>query len=250
MKMRLKRGLSLILIQFLIGIPLLAQDNLSVTLFGSSTFPVGEFGEKIGENPRITRRFGFDFGEHVGLASTGYSFGVELKQPVLTKNLSWVISSRILLNTVDNSEITSFYQNEVQDSADISFKNGRWLNIPVLTGFSYRHSILDGVNLYGIVKGGINITRQPYRNAYVNGELVEETSFRFTPDFGLELGFGIELLRKYDIGFRYFNLSNPRYEGTRKLNESFFPTIPKREMNVDGDERPISLFLILFGYRL
>ena len=136
------------------------------------------------------------------------------------------------------------------DSVSISFEKGRWWNIPIFTGFSYEYGLIDGIRIYGIFQGGLYFTQQAYRKAIVDGNIVEETTFLFSPDFGFEAGIVFNIFEKYNISFRYLNLSNPRYEGTRKLNESFFTTIPKREMNVDGDERPISVFMIILGYTL
>ena len=176
--------------------------------------------------------------------------GAELSQNVLNENLNWVISAKVMINSTDNSEVESFFQNVLKDSADITFENGSWINIPVFTGFSYFVNLSENSRLSATIQAGINITRQPYRKAFVDGEVVEETTFRFTPDFGFELGVGFELKRKYSLGIRYINLSAPRYEGTRTLNEAFFTSIPKRTMNVDGDERPISMVLVYLGYTL
>ena len=228
-----------------------AQSNdISLTISGACSFPISQFGEKIGDDPEITRRFGFDYGEKVGLAGIGYGLGMEFNQKVLTKGLNWVVSAKLILNTVDNSEIQSFFQEALPDTVVISFENGLWMNIPILTGFSYYFNLSDQIRLYGTLQGGINITRQPYRKAIVDGVVVEETSFRVTPDFGFETGFGFMLFNKYTIGLLYVNLGTPRYEGTRKLNEAFFNSIPKREMNVDGDERSITMILLTMGYIL
>jgi len=228
-----------------------AQDDaISLTLLGNVLLPVGPFGEKIGPEAQITRRFGFDYGKKVGLANTGFGMGAEIRKGVLAKNLAWVISAKCLVNPAEASKITSFFREVLGDTVDISFDFGRWINIPVFTGFYYSRGFGKSLSLYGTVQTGINITRQPYRRATVAGKLVEETTFKFTPDFGFEAGFGIELWKKYNLGVRYLNLSSPRYEGSRRLNEIFFTSIPKRVMNVDGDERPISMLMVFLGYTL
>ena len=244
-------SLTIMVLVLFLCIPLHGQEgHFSLTVFAGSTVPIGRFGEQIGNEPEITRRFGFDYGEKAGLASVGPWIGAEISQSVLIENLTWVNSIKVLLNPVDNTEIQSFFQDILSDSADIVFDNGSWLNIPVFTGFSYYLGLGKDVRLYCTLQGGINLTKQPYRKAFVDGELVEEANFKFTPDFGFECGFGIEFMKKYNISIRYLNLDRPRYEGTRKLNELFFTSIPKREMNIDGDERPISMILMIFGYTL
>ncbi len=228
-----------------------AQDNsISLTFLGNVLLPVGSFGEKIGNEPQLTRRFGFNYGKKVGLANTGFGMGAEVRKGVLARNLAWVISAKFLVNPADASKITSFFRGALGDTVDIFFDFGRWINIPVFTGFYYSRGLGKDLSLYGTLQTGINITRQPYRKAIVAGQIVEETTFKFTPDFGFEAGFGIELWKKYNLGVRYLNLSSPRYEGSRRLNETFFTSIPKRVMNVDGDERPISMLMVFLGYQL
>lgn len=242
---------NLVLILMVLSVSLAAQDkDISWIILGGGIFPAGPFSEKIGDDPRITRRFGFDYGEEAGLAGSGLGLGIEFNQKVFMDNLHWVISTKFLLNTVDNKEIESFFQEELTDSVDIAFENGIWMNLPIFTGFSYFLKLSEGIRVYGTLQCGLNISQQPYRKAIVDGEVAEETTFRITPDFGFETGLGFEFNKKYHIGVRYLNLSAPRYEGTRKLDESFFTSIPKREMNVDGDERPVSMILVYLGYTL
>lgn len=240
-----------LLIQFYCGKALFAQDNnLKVTLLSSMPLPSGQFAQDIGENPQITRRFGFDYGDRVGLAKPGYGLGIDVNQQVLVNNLHWTTSLSVLVNNADPSSVSSAFADILGDSVDISFDFGTWINIPLLTGFSYYVDLLPDVRMYGILQGGIYITDQPYRKAVVDGKVVEKTTFRMTPDFGFEIGFGLELYQNYHVGIRYLDLGTPRYEGTRRLDESFFSTIPKRKMNIDGDKRPISLLLLYIGYNL
>jgi len=242
--------LNLLLLLIFPELNLLAQDeDISFTFFGHYNVPTSRFSEKIGADPKITRRFGFDFGEKAGLANPGYGLGVEMAKPIFIDNLAWVISSKLIVNPVDVSEINSFFKDELGDTIGISFENGNWLNIPIFTGFSYGYDFTKNFSLCGTVQCGINITQQASRKAVVEGNVVENTTFKITPDFGFEAGIGFELFKKYNLGVRYLNLGSPRYEGTRKLNEKFFTSIPKREMNVDGDERPISMVLIMLGYK-
>jgi hypothetical protein len=240
-----------ILLQSFSGQMLFAQsDNLNLTLFGISTIPTNHFAENLGKDPRITRRFGFDYGKNAGLAANGFGAGMQTSQQVLVTNLNWIISVKFLTNSVDNSRITELFNEQVEDSVNISFENGNWMNIPIFTGFSYDFFLSNTISLYASLQGGLNITKQPYRRAIVDGEVVEQTTFRTTPDFGFEAGIGCKIVNKYTIGVGYLNLSSPRYEGTRELDESFFKSIPKRVMNVDGDERPVSILVFYFGYTL
>lgn len=228
-----------------------AQDQkFAVTLYGNILIPLGEFGEKIGVSPRLTQRSGFDYGERVGLATTGFGGGVEVSTLVHGEHLSWIVSGKFLSSPTDDSKIYPEFKHDFGDSLRVTFNNGNWTNIPILTGFKYDYDISQSISLYGTVQGGVNITQQASRKAFVDGVTVEETSFKFMADFGFEAGIGIELFKRFNVGARYVNLGTPRYEGTRKLNVSYFPTVPRREMSIDGDERPVSMLLLIIGYEL
>lgn len=226
------------------------DDDISVMVFGNSLIPIGSFGDNIGERAAVTRRFGFDIGEKAGLSKLGFGFGVEISKKVFIPDLAWVISAKFLINPTDVSRLTSFFNHELDDSADISFENGSWANIPIFTGFTYSCRLSESINIYGTLQAGINITKEASRKAMAAGIVVEDISYNFIPDFGFEFGLGAELFDKYNIGIRYINLGTPRYEGVRRLNESFFTSIPQREMNIDSDPRPVNMILIFLGYNL
>lgn len=250
----MKRILVGILTCLLLGISvhaLYAQDQkYAVTVYGNILMPLGDFAGKIGTSPRLTQRSGFDYGENVGLATTGFGGGIEVSTLVHGDHLSWIISGKFLSSPTDDSQIYSEFKNDFGDSLRVTFNNGSWTNIPFLTGFKYDYAISPSINLYGTLQGGVNITQQASRRAFVDGVAVEETTFKFIADFGFEAGIGLELFSKFNIGARYVNLGIPRYEGTRKLNVSYFPTVPRREMSIDGDERPVSMLLLIIGYEL
>jgi hypothetical protein len=234
--------IAVLLLSIVISPALDAQsDKVSFLVYGNMTVPTGAFGKKIGTGAEITRRFGLNIGDDVGLANWGLGIGVEMSNTVFDTDASWVLSARYLLNSTEDSEITSFFRNELDDSVSIAFENGSWANIPIFTGMKYSFDV------YGIAQAGINITRQAPRKAIIAGIVVEETTFKFRADFGFEVGVGVQYMERYNIGVRYLNLGTPRYEGIRKMNESFFTTIPRREMTIDGDARSISMVLIVIG---
>ena len=226
------------------------DKEISIMFVGNLSVPLGHFGENIGYGHEITRRFGFNYGEEVGLAKSGLGLGVEIMTNVLIKNVYWTVSSKLMMNSVDVTEIKDEFAEDLGDTVQIEFDNGSWINIPVFTGFTYYYDLLSDFKIYCTLQGGINITQQAQRKAIVKGTVVEETNFKFTPDFGFETGVGIELFGKYNIGIRYLNLNSPRYNGTRKMNENFFTGIPRRSMNVDGDERPVTMLIIFLGFKI
>ena len=73
----------------LFSLNIVAQEqNLSVLVHGNVLFPTDQFAEPIGEQPRVTRRFGFDHGDQVGLATTGFGGGLELSQNIYENKIA------------------------------------------------------------------------------------------------------------------------------------------------------------------
>jgi hypothetical protein len=113
---------------------------LMVKVYGS--LPNGDYSEKIGNNPHLTRRAGFDIGNNVGLAQTGFGAGIELNTPVLFNGFGWIVSLRFLANTTNGTKAETEFERIMSDSAnsvDLDYETGTWLNFPVMTGFRYKH---------------------------------------------------------------------------------------------------------------
>lgn len=243
--------ISFCIVMLFLLLPANAQENtLSLLIDGILVLPTGDFSKNIGENPQLTRRNGFNFGNDVGLAQPGYGFGIELITPLRIKGLAWTLGSRLLVNGVDDSAVESEFTQQLGDSVNLRFQFGDWLNIPVMTGFRYSYSVTDNMAVYMSVQAGVNISRAASREVKVGDLTVENTSFSFTRDFGFTFGGGINLLDRLNLGFWYLNLNSPRYEGTRKLSEKQFPEIFSRENAILGEEQPISMFIITLGYYL
>ncbi len=241
----------------LAGIALLLITNLAYTqveltlhLFTCATLPNGDFSKDLGVNPRVTRRAGFDVGDKVGLAQPGFGAGAELITPVWFKGLQWVFGAKVLANDANEKTAQAEFRALLGDSADLQFKYGRWVNIPVMTGFRYDYHFTHRYTLYGILQAGINVSKAASRKAYLGQLTVEDTQFFWTRDFGVEVGLGFVIDQTYNIGFRYLALNSPRYEGTRWLSEKMFPQIFSRENAILGEERAISMFVVTLGIQL
>jgi len=229
----------------------LAQSNrLTLHLFGGASLPSGDFGKDIGDNARITRRSGFDIGDKVGLAQTGFGGGAELIAPVWFRGLHWVLSTKIFVNGTDEGTVQSVLRSQLGDTVGVEFDHGQWLNIPILTGFRYDLQVTQKHTLYGTLQAGVNWSKAASRKATLGPLTVEDTQYEFARDFGVEAGLGFVFNHSVNLSFRYLALSTPRYEGTRKLSEKMFPQIFKRENAILGEERSISMFIVTLGVQL
>lgn len=225
-------------------------SELAVHLFGIGAVPVGDYGKDLANDSKMTRRSGFSIGSRIGLATTGYGIGAELVSPVGYRNLQWIFSAKAVLNGSETDALQADFRAEMNDTVALMLDYGRWLNLPIMTGFRYDHQFTPEFTLYGILQAGINFSKMASRHASVNGLIVEEAKFYFARDFGFEWGLGILYNQRYNLGFRYLNLRHPRYEGNKKLSETVFPEINTREIAVLGEEHSIAMFVVTLGIQL
>jgi len=222
--------------------------SLLVSVYGS--IPSGQYSDKIGDNAKLTRRSGFDIGNNVGLAQTGYGVGIQLDTGVFIDGLSWLISLRFLANPTDGSAAESRFNQLLGDNVDFNYETGTWIHIPVMTGFRYKYKLSPDFSSFVLLQGGVNLVKAPSRTGTVNGIKGEDTEFKFARDFGFEIGLGVELYNKWSVGLSYLLLNTPSFEGTRVLSEKVFPEIFSRKNEIIGEERSVSMFLLNLGYFL
>ncbi len=227
-----------------------AQDReISVWMYGDGVLPVRDFAKKTGEYMSVSDRSGFDIGKKVGYASPGLGFGLELLTPVW-KNITWILGANFFINPGDGKEAQSEFISMMEDSSDVQFTAGTWVNIPVMTGFRFEVTLSPLWVPYIQVKGGINISRAGFRKAVAEGSTVEETTFNFVRDFGYEAGIGLRFMHRYSIDVRYLGLGTPRYQGRRKLSEEFFSDLAAESVAILGEQRSVSVLMVTLGVQL
>jgi len=247
----MKYNLIMILFLFFFIASALGQSSeMALHFFSIGSIPNGDFGEEIDDNTQVTRRFGFNIGDKIGLAGSGYGAGIELISPVGIRGLEWIFSTKAIINISETESIQSDFRSELGDSVALELDYGKWFNLPVMSGFRYGYMISPEFTIYGILQAGVNFSKLASRKARIEKLTVEETEYDFARDFGFEIGTGILINQRYNIGFRYLNLSTPRFDGDQKLSETIFPGICSRENSIMGEERSISMFIITLGIQL
>ena len=244
-----------LIIAFLVTIlafcELYAQSrSIELMISGGVAMPLGDFGDEIGDLAHLTRRSGFYFGEKTGMADMGFGFGADLITPLKLKGFDWLLSSRALFNSQSDKAAEPLFEGLLSDSVNIIFELGTNINVPILTGFRYSLSLSPNYAFYALAQAGINFSKPGSRQASAKGVIAEKTSYNWRRDFGVEVGLGVDLFRKFNLGIRYLNLNTPRYEGKRVLSEQFFPQIVWRQNPIYGEERSISMYTISLGYYL
>jgi hypothetical protein len=264
----MRSKLSFLLVLSLFASTLFAQkEELGLHFFGSASLPSGDFGKEEDNFTRVTRITGFKSGDKIGLATMGVGVGAELIAPVWFSGLKWVLSTRILINGVNDESVKSVYRSQfVGDTViykyekkavnSISFELGQWINIPILTGFRYEYHFSSKYTVYGIIQAGMNLSKAPSQKATVvlmgldgtkESFNAEDTEYEFARDFGFEIGVGFVLNQRYNLGFRYLALNTPRFDGTRNLAVQVFPEIFSLENTITGEDRSVSMFVVSLG---
>ncbi len=222
----------------------------SLQFHGSLSLPTGEYGNMIGDDPKLTRRAGFDFGGEIGMAGTGFGFGAEFVTPTGVTGLGWILNATVIFNHVETGDITDLFTHVYGDTNALSFEFDNWINIPVMTGLRYQYQVLTEIHLFASLQGGINFTDAPDFKATVNGIIAEETTYDRTIDFGFGGSFGIIYQNRYTLEIKYLDLDTPTYEGQRKLSELVFPEIARRITSITGENRNVSMVLITLGINI
>ena len=232
------------------GVLIAQNQTMNLQVFAGGSLPTGNFVHKIEYPTDITRKLGFDYGQDAGLASTGFTFGLEFTTPVLIDGLGWQLSMKYINNPTDKSTIESEFNMYPEVTGELVFETGNWINIPLFSGFSYGLNVYDLFNVYLHLQAGLNFTKRPSFKATLDGEVVENTEFRTMTDFGLETGISLEFRDSYVLSFRYHNLGSPRYEGNRTLSEVLFPEITRRDFDINGEARSVELILVTVGIKI
>lgn len=229
--------------------PLFGQQGY-VVVRGVFSLPTGGYGKNLGSNPHLTRRDGFDVGASAGFASEGLGTGLEISLPTGAHGLSWIAGLMVLINGSDENRLTQTFQSLLGESAVVKFDYGRWIIVPVMTGFQYRFPVFGQVDFYGMIQGGLSLIHAATRKANVSGVTVDKRTYDLTRQFGYGLGGGIVVNKRLDLGVRFLDFGEPAFDGTRSLDTAFFDESYDilGEDVILGEKRPVSMLLCSLGY--
>ncbi len=233
------------------------ESEISFTIYGTASIPTGDFGKDIGNGAGITLTHGFNVGDKVGLAKTGFGLGVELNVKTGIAGLQWIFGASTIINGVNSDKVNAKFLSETNDTLFINTQFGKWTNVPIMSGLRYDIDLSNNLAIYGIAMGGVNLSWHPYKKVYVYNpvstivgpEVSENTSYDLSTNFGYQAGVGILFAHKYNLGIRYLNLGTVRYDGQQTLG-SFLLTgpyfvVPSNQ--ILGEKRSISMIEIIFG---
>ena len=202
-----------------------AQENKGDSwIYGGVTLPQGDFGDETGLD--------------AGGAKLSFGIGYDMNKPMSTPGLFWTTSLAVLLNGFETSEIESEIRSELPSGVDFDLDAGKWINIPIFTGFKYQKEASPTMDFYGIGQAGLNFVKAPKVEITANG-VSGELKYDLATSFGFCVGGGVVLKdNKMNIGFRYYLLGEPEIEGNIEVDSS------REELKI---EQPISIMMISVG---
>ena len=235
-----------------------AQSGVQFGIFGLLSLPQGDFGSD-------------DYtDEESGYAGTGFGVGIDVAIPLNTPGLSLIGSAAYIHNGTKTDDLEDFLVRGLEEedddfthSTNVDFHS--WTNIPILGGLRYAFPVSPTMSVYGLFMAGINIVRVGDREINVHGTYTTiedgeygysidlEDSFDGATSFCFSVGGGIVINELMDIGFRYYRLGEPEFDGEFRsrigVSGNGFDDVDTMTADIEL-EVPISMILFTVGVRL
>lgn len=213
-----------IVITLSIAPPTFAQT--AFTIYGGVANPTGDFGDDTGPNS--------------GNAKTGFLLGAEIAVPVD----SWLYAVGSLGATLND-----FGDNEQGNL-------GSWLAIPAMAGLRLQGATSGRTLIYGQGLAGWSYTRSPSLSVSTGTEEAKLSSGSTT--FGFQVGGGVVLANRIDIGVRFADLGSPEFNERVLINSGGNPTGAGDDVELPGSsgyitrdlKTNITMFQVILGIRL
>lgn len=173
---------------------------LTTVVFASPTDLIAQVGGGVAGGISIpTGDYGDDSGNDAGLATIGFTVLARMQIGIPTvPGLAWTASAGVTSHGVDDA-----LADGLVDLGGEDVEVGRYLGIPLMTGLKFSVPINEAASVYGTGEMGIFLAKGPTIEA--SGE---EAEYRWASKFGFALGGGIQLSRRFGLGFRYVPLGD------------------------------------------
>jgi len=198
-----------------------AQDGLAVTAYGGATFPVGDFGDEIGEE--------------AGLATPGVVVGAEVGVPLrAVPGLLWQSTLEGMTFGVDKDLFVALLGD--QGSLEV----GHYWVAVVHTGARYSMPVNPLLRLHGTAQVSLGLFKAPGATVSAFGETA-----KFSTDWasarGYALGAGVTFSDRVDLHAAYKRLINPELSGKLRYSGGVEP--------IEGDQE-VSWLQVTLGLRI
>ena len=205
------------------------------TIFAGPAFPQGDFKKTSGDNS--------------GDAENGFGAGIEFYLPTSTPTTQFVMSVSFISNSVDVSPLDQQFSALTGYPVHADVEN--WLNVPLMAGLRLHSLAKDKLQTYGQAMVGINIARIPSVSASL--PIYDDYGNRYTLDlhedqanstsFAFGAGAGVVINKNINLGVRYLNCTQPKFDLTATTSVAGQSTTSK-----SSTKGGISMFLITGGY--
>lgn len=178
--------------------------NAQSTIYIGGVMPLSDYGDGTFSD------FGLINGSsEKGGAGLGFTIGAKYRMP-LTSGLSVMFTGDIMFNSLKDT-ITN-----VNDGSNST--NPNYINVPLMAGLNYEHSLGGSLSIYAEAGAGLNIRFiTDYEGAVnVSGLASADATFSYDPafTFAYQGGIGLKFNDKYSIGVNYYALGKADVKGT------------------------------------
>lgn len=202
-----------------------SQGDISLH-FGPS-FPMGDFGDDDIDD------------DDAGLAGIGFGAGLNYIYPLTEDGLGLYGGIDFIINPTSKDA-----QDDIEDlfGSTSEFTFPKNINIPVSAGLDYTFKANDQVSLYG--QGGISLSLLKLTDFIweEEGDDDYEEKYDLSTSFGFNIGGGLIINDKVEIGLKYYGLGEHEIEGEYEYGTD--------DGNTDDYDQKVSLFMITLGFRL
>lgn len=200
-----------------------------VSLHFGPSFPTGDFGDDNVE----------DFHDGAGLAGMGFGIGLNYIYPLTETGLGLYFGSDVIINPVAKDA-----KDDVEDLAgsasEFTFFN--YINVPVSTGLDYTFKASEQFSLFGQAGISLSLLKITDFEWEEEGDDDYVEKYNLSTSFGYNVGGGLIINDKLEIGLKYYGLGEHEVEGEFEYGTS------------DGDledfDQEVSLFMLTLGFRL
>ena len=174
--------------------------NAQSTIYIGGVMPLSDYGDGTFSD------FGLINGSsEKGGAGLGFTIGAKYRMP-LTSGLSVMFTGDIMFNSLKDT-ITG-------DNDGSNSTNPNYINVPLMAGLNYEHSLGGSLSIYAEAGAGLNIRFiTDYEGAFA-GLVSATASYDPAFTFAYQGGIGLKFNDKYSIGVNYYASGKADVKGT------------------------------------
>ncbi|MCF8371342.1 MAG: hypothetical protein K9H64_06955 [Bacteroidales bacterium] len=198
-----------------------------ISLHFGPSFSMGDFGDDDIDD------------DDAGLAGTGFGAGLKYVYPLTDNGLGLFGGLDVILNPIAKDA-----QDDIEDFAGSTseFTFPKYINLPISAGLDYTFKANDQVSLFGQAGISLSLLKMTDFIWEEEGDDDYEEKYDLSTTLGFNIGGGLIINDKVEIGLKYFGLGEHDMEGEYEYGTD--------DGKLDDYNQKVSLFMLTLGFRL